>query len=204
MMTSTALPRAAIAICALLFVASQGCAPVTPDGAANGPAPASGDTLHVRFLVPAPAAEDVRGLVRPVRCDAPLVETPAADRQPIQPGGGRVTVRSGNRILAELEVGSHAAPHALSYSVTADTSAHNELVYEIVAEAARAGAGQAPNSFTFHVHYPQTCAGRFAPGRDIWLVRLSDRTAIPSVTHDRPNRIVSFRMDRLSRFVVSH
>jgi hypothetical protein len=191
--------RMVLAAIALCMSAAYGCAPAAIP--ANGEPP-PGEAIRVRFLSPDIATE--YGEVRPIRCPGPGLQAPIAARETIPPGGGSVVARTTDgRVLAELQVGPHAAP-GVAYSLTARASQDNELDFEITRADGVRTPDNPPNIFTLHVHYPPACSGQFAGNRKVWLVRMEDRTAVPASARRPADHIISFRMDRLSRFVVSH
>jgi hypothetical protein len=191
--------RMVLAAIALCISGAYGCAPA---GIAVNGEPPPGEPIRVRFLSPDIGTE--YGEVRPIRCPGPGLQAPVAARETIPPGGGSVVAQTTDgRVLAELRVGPHAAP-GVAYSLTARASKDNELDFEITRADEVRTPGNLPNLFTLDVHYPPACSGQFPGNRKVWLVRMEDRTAIPASTHNAAARTISFRMDRLSRFVVSN
>jgi hypothetical protein len=190
--------RMVLAAIALCMSGAYGCAPAAIP--ANGEPP-PGEAIRVRFLSPDTATE--YGEVRPIRCPGPGLQAPVTARETIPTDSGVVIAQTAERVLARLWVGPHTAP-GVAYSLTARASPENELDFEITRADEVRTPGNLPNIFTLHVHYPPACSGQFAGNRRVWLVRMEDRTAIPASTHNAAARTISFRMDRLSRFVVSH
>jgi hypothetical protein len=176
-------------------VAAVGCASPAPAGPAG--------TTQVRILQPAQSLNDDYRVVAPIVCEAAALKQPVTRSGQVGNAGDSIPLRYNGAPRATLRVGRHRYS-PLTYELTAEKSDIGEFRFRIRRTGSvNVPSAQAPNSFTLVVTYPQACKDKFGVPT-IFLVRLSDNTAIPHSAHDSDAGQVTFRMDRLSRFVISH
>jgi len=141
----------------------------------------------------------------PILCSAAARTVPVAGSADVPRAGRDIELRFNAAPIATFAVGPHNATSPLAYSITAEPSNTGAFSYVIQrTDPVDVPAAQLPGRFTLVVHYPAACRQAFANTAPIVLVRVDDATVIPSSAHDVTRRTVTFQMNRLSRFVVSH
>jgi len=141
----------------------------------------------------------------PILCTAAARNVPVVGSADVPRTGSDIELRFNADPIATFAVGPHNATAPLTYSITAEASNTGTFSYVIRrTDPVDVPAAQLPGRFTLAVHYPAACRQAFATTAPIVLVRVDDATVVPASAHDVTRRTVTFQMNRLSRFVVSH
>jgi hypothetical protein len=202
-MRSTARRLTAAALSTLCVALTTACTSrLAPAGGRTPPVSIASPSDQLVVFPPAglDAARTVSvGLLTPMEC--PWLYGDLSNSKFIGPGGDDVEVKDATgKVIARLTVPSNAVVHgdSVMFSVT---------VYEhprwFIVDATRHSAGISPPGYAVELRPP--CKPEDVERPDVWLVRTGApvneayRRAAP--TGDGAMR---FRLDRLSRFVISH